>query len=86
MPGLSEDRCHGICADGGRCARLAVADGWCTLHHPLAAKEKAVKNIRERKARLAVVFGMHDFWCQVAICALMQFVKKVAPQYEIPVR
>lgn len=78
----SDRRCHAILADGGRCSRWTYVEGWCFQHHPAAqAVIDEAKQKRERVlSRRAVILGAHDFWCQVAICALLMYIDKVAPE------
>jgi len=77
----SERRCHGVLGDGGRCLRHTVADGWCTLHHPLRNSDEIKKRRAQVMAKRAVLLGEHDFWCQVAIAALMAYLEKAAPEH-----
>jgi len=61
------------------CSRKAVLDGFCTQHHPettktrrLAANAKALVEWDAKWNRRVCRMGFHDFWCQVAIYALLR--------------
>ena len=67
-----------------RCPKEAVSDGFCGVHHPLAQAERAAEQKRrERSAEVqrAWIQGGQLFWCQVAICALLQYLQKASPEY-----
>jgi hypothetical protein len=64
---------------GTSCSRKAVQDGYCKQHHPASEKARRTKRDQEWAAKQrgielqsTVHYGMHDFWCQVAIVALLQ--------------
>jgi hypothetical protein len=67
-----------------RCGRFAVADGYCNLHHPFLKQERIERGKAEqrlRQARAEWERGGQLFWAQVAICALLQYLKKAAPEH-----
>ena len=58
------------------CARRPVLDDFCFMHHPQIKAVKKARLEHAAAARKACWRGLHDFWCQVAIVALLQFIKK----------
>jgi hypothetical protein len=88
MPLPDDRRCTAKLENNWRCSNRAVADSLCVLHHPRRKQEDALRQQTEVLAKQAAArgreacrVGMHDFWCQVAICALMQYLQKAAPEY-----
>ena len=66
------------------CRQPVVADGFCAKCHPIRLAER--KALRQQLADTAMArevchVALHDLWCQVAICALMQFLQKAAPEW-----
>jgi hypothetical protein len=84
-----DERCTARIAAGVRCARRAEADGYCVQHHPLLKKEREEEKrvaieAQRRTARIREWFrigGLKDFWAQVAICALLEYLTKASPGY-----
>lgn len=80
---------HGVPPSYARCAKRAATDGYCVQHHPLLKKEReeakrAAVDAARRVARIREwcrIGGLKDFWAQVAICALLQYLTKASPEY-----
>ena len=71
----SSARCHAQTERRGRCAKHAIADGMCLQHHPLY--------VPPERLRPSGIWGFRfvNFFAQMAIAALLQFITKLGPQY-----
>ena len=72
-PLASDQRCHSLTTDDGRCSRPAYADGWCLTHHPNREQRRRFVLVRR-----AVEMGMHDFWMQICVAAMLAYLQKAS--------
>ena len=75
---MSATQCQAFVPKGNRCARHAIDGKFCHSHSPyrkkIRAEEKEARlQARQSRIRCGMLCfqGLHDFWCQVGIAAVL---------------
>ena len=72
--------CH-YCGECGRGCKIHANFSSPSVLLPPALRTGRLRIITNAMAREVCRVALHDLWCQVAICALMQFLQKAAPEW-----